>query len=245
VNGSFAAGKRAINRGKLRAAVAAKNEHTVYAVMSRAIEAFQKNLTPKLAGVLGDTLNASGTESAKKLKAKLQARHASIRSMGFRTAAPQIASFSFDKTNPNALKWVDDHAADTVEGISDTTREDIKDLVEQAFQGDFDVDELTDRIADLIGDPVRADVIARTETMRASNEGQRQAWDQAVDEGLLTGHEQQVWIITPDDRLCPDCEPFGDVVADLNGTFRAEGVDSDGPPLHPRCRCTVGLTLES
>jgi hypothetical protein len=69
-----------------------------------AIKRSQKDLTPKFTGVIEDTRNASGTESAKKLKAKLQARHASIRSMGFRTAAPQIASFSFDKTNPNCAK---------------------------------------------------------------------------------------------------------------------------------------------
>jgi hypothetical protein len=59
----------------------------------------------------------------------------------------------------------------------------------------------------LIGDPERAELIARTETMRASNEGQQEAWDQAVEEGLLTGNEQQEWIVTPDDRLCPSASP--------------------------------------
>lgn len=229
----------------LRKAVAAKNEHDVYSIMSTAITAFEKDLTPKFKRVIEDVRNASGTESAKKLKARLQARHASIRSMGFRTAEPKIGGFAFDKSNPAAVKWVEEHAADTIDGISETTRENIKDLVEQEFQGTFDVDELTDRIAELIGNSERAEMIARTETMRASNEGQQEAWDQAVEEGLLTGNEQQEWIVTPDDRLCPECEPFDTATAELGGTFEAEGTESDGPPLHPRCRCTLGLKLGS
>jgi hypothetical protein len=57
--------------------------------------------------------------------------------------------------------------------------------------------------------------------MRASNEGQQEAWDQAVEEGLLTGNEQQEWIVTPDDRLCPECEPFDGCRRRLDGTFRS------------------------
>lgn len=211
--------------------------------MDAAITAFAKDLTPKFKRLIEDLRNASGVESANKLKSKLKARHASIRDMGFRATEPKISGFAFDKSNPAAVKWVDEHATETIDGISDTTREDIKTLIEQSFEGNFDVDDLTDRISELIGDPERAELIARTETMRASNEGQQEAWDQAVEEGLLTGNEEQEWIVTPDDRLCPECEPFDAVTAALGGTFEADGTESDGPPLHPRCRCTLGLKL--
>jgi len=43
--------------------------------------------------------------------------------------------------------------------------------------------------------------IARTETIAAANEGQRQLWQQAIDRGDLTGRERRAWITTPDDRL--------------------------------------------
>lgn len=211
--------------------------------MSKAITAFEKDLTPKFKRLIEDIRNATGTESAKKLKTKLKARHASIRSMGFRAAAPSIASFAFDKSNPKAVQWVEEHATETIDDLSATTREDIKNLIEQSMQGNFDVDTLADDIAELIGDPERAELIARTETMQASNEGQQEAWDQAVEDGLLTGNEEQEWIVTPDDRLCPECEPFDGVTAELGGTFEAGGEESDGPPLHPRCRCTLGLKL--
>lgn len=163
----------------------------------------------------------------------------------FRALAPaEIADFEFDATNERALDWIKKHAAETVDGIRETTRDSIKDLMTEAFAGDFDVDELTDRIDDLIGDPERADLIARTETIAASVNGQQEAWDQAVDDGLLTGDENQVWIVTPDDRLCEICEPLDGVEAPLGGVFESpDGDQYDGPPAHPRCRCAVGLSV--
>lgn len=166
-----------------------------------------------------------------------------VRAAAYNPPRASIGGFSFDKSNPKAVQWVLDHATETIDGLSATTREDIKTLIEESMQGEFDVDTLTDEITDLIGDAERAEVIARTETMRASNEGQQQAWDQAAEDGYLTGNEEQEWIVTPDDRLCPECEPFDGETAELGGTFSAEGIDSDGPPLHPRCRCTLGLKL--
>lgn len=199
--------------------------------MSGAIETVEKKLEPELIKLLTDIIDASGTAAAKRLK-KIKA---AIRAAD--------TGWAFDKTNPAAVKWIKDHAADTINGISNTTREDIKDLVEAAFTEQYDVDELADKIADLIGDDARAETIARTETMRASNEGQSQAWDQAVEVGILTGDEKQVWIVTPDDRLCPICEPMDGETAPLDGSFNVDGDDIDGPPAHPNCRCTVALEV--
>ena len=81
-------------------------------------------------------------------------------------------------------------------------------------------------------------MIARTETMRASNMGQQEAWAQAKDKGLLTGKEKKEWITTPDDRLCPVCEPM-----DGKKVPMADEFDIEGPPAHPQCRCTIAITL--
>jgi hypothetical protein len=162
----------------------------------------------------------------------------------YRVAAPtvtQIKGWDFDTASPDAQDWIEEHATELIDGITKTTRDEIKHLLEQAFEGDYDVDDLTSEITDLIGDDARAETIARTEVMTASNRGQQEAWSQAEDAGLLTGDEKQVWIVTPDDRLCPICEPLEGETAPLGGTFRVEGDDIDGPPAHPRCRCTIGL----
>lgn len=153
---------------------------------------------------------------------------------------------SFDAGNPHAKEWVKAQALDLVEGISDTTREEIRGLIDDAFEAgntDLDVDELTTRITDLINDSDRADKIARTETMRAANQGQLEAWDQAEEQGLLTGDELKEWIVTPDDRLCPICEPLDGVQVGRDEPFDVDGEQLDGPPAHPRCRCTTALAL--
>jgi len=149
----------------------------------------------------------------------------------------------FDRSNPEAVKWAHDHAAETISGISKTTREDIRDLVADAMDGEYDVGELANEIASLLGDDTRADVIARTESMRAANEGQQQLWAQAEEAGLLTGNEKQEWIVTPDDKLCPICEPLDGEQVGLDESFDVDGEEIDGPPAHPNCRCVVALAI--
>jgi hypothetical protein len=190
--------------------------------------------------LLHEVLTKSGEIAAKNLKKQLRKVRAAS---GFRTAL--VTGWSFDATNPAAVDWIKQHAAETIDGIDKDTRAQIRDLVEEAFTEQFDVNDLADEIADVIGDDARADVIARTETMRASNEGQLQAWDQATDAGLLTGDEFKEWITTPDDRLCPVCEPMDGVKVGLDENFDVDGDKIDGPPAHPNCRCAVGLALSN
>jgi hypothetical protein len=85
----------------------------------------------------------------------------------------------------------------------------------------------------------RAIAIARTETIAASNEGQRQLWSQAQAQELLRRPEPRRWITTPGERTCPICLGFaGDEAPDIDQPF-PNGLM--GPPAHPLCRCAVGL----
>lgn len=87
----------------------------------------------------------------------------------------------------------------------------------------------------------RAETIARTEVIRATNAGQQAVWEDARNQGLLTGDAQRVWIVTPDDRLCPRCAPLDGVTVGLQEDFPG-GVGY--PPLHPNCRCAIGIATE-
>lgn len=80
----------------------------------------------------------------------------------------------------------------------------------------------------------RSMTIARTETMRASNEGQEQLWSQAREAGLLTGRERKVWIVADP---CPICAALDGERVGLDEDF---SIGSD-PPAHPNCRCTIGI----
>lgn len=62
---------------------------------------------------------------------------------------------------------------------------------------------------------LRARTIARTETIRAANEGQLELWRQAQEQGQLGLDEARVWIVTPDDALCPICKALDGSIAFL------------------------------
>lgn len=89
----------------------------------------------------------------------------------------------------------------------------------------------------------RAENIARTETITAANEGQSSAWVQAVRDRLLyPDMVERVWIVTPDDRLCPICADLEGATAPIGGEFQSPDLGPlPGPPAHPQCRCAQGL----
>jgi hypothetical protein len=93
----------------------------------------------------------------------------------------------------------------------------------------------------------RAGMIARTETLTASNEGQRQLWVQAEKEGLLTEQEQREWIWhgMPDKngKLCEICAAMQGQLRGIKEPFTLpDGTQVMNPPAHPQCECTQGIS---
>jgi hypothetical protein len=92
----------------------------------------------------------------------------------------------------------------------------------------------------------RARVIARTETIKASAQGQLNLWKQAAQNGVLNpAKTQRVWVVTDDDRLDEAiCAPMAEQAVDFNENFTTPDGDSiDSPPAHPGCRCAVVLNV--
>ena len=76
----------------------------------------------------------------------------------------------------------------------------------------------------------RATLIARTETLRAHNEGRKVFYREV-------GIAKVKWMTAHDDRLCNEC-------ASLDGkVFKMDEVP--GPPKHPNCRCTVIAVIKT
>lgn len=91
----------------------------------------------------------------------------------------------------------------------------------------------------------RAQTIARTETMRASNAGQTELWRQAQAAGYLPPDQRRQWLVAPDERLCPICKPIpanGPVPLDQPFTG-GDGGSYLQPPAHPNCRCAMSLVF--
>ena len=75
----------------------------------------------------------------------------------------------------------------------------------------------------------RATIIARTETLRAHNEGRKVFYRQV-------GVKKVRWITAHDERTCKICRP-------LDG--RVFGIDEvEGPPRHCSCRCTTVAVVQ-
>lgn len=87
----------------------------------------------------------------------------------------------------------------------------------------------------------RAQTIARTEVMSALNAGQMQSWEVATSKGLVSPAARKVWIVTKDDRLCPTCKTMGRNKVALHQKFETPLGAMEGPPMHPNCRCTIGM----
>jgi hypothetical protein len=88
---------------------------------------------------------------------------------------------------------------------------------------------------------LRARMIARTETIRAANEGRRAGWSRNVAEGtILPERWEREWvaIVPSDGRTCRYCVQQDGQRAPIDGTYPN---GASGPPGHPDCRCTESL----
>lgn len=112
-----------------------------------------------------------------------------------------------------------------------------KDLIaKETSQGQ--VDKLVDRYYQkLLKD--RATMIARTESLKAANEGYREQLRQAEEAGLLDSDVWEVkWLVTPDDKLCDRCQTMKNARRPIDGVYvDGEYAGMEGPPGHPNCRC--------
>ncbi len=129
--------------------------------------------------------------------------------------------------NPNA-RWA----------ITESTREKIRALVEQAVTDGMTPDELSQAIVDDFAfSASRAELIADTELAMANVAGNLEGWRQS---GVV---EKKGWLLSNDhdhDDECDDNAEQGEI--DLDDVFES---GDDGPPAHPRCECDVYAVTKS
>ena len=224
---AFKTGREAINGPLLRQALKNKDREKAERILAPVAGVVKTMLVKALPDLIGKTHTAGGHAAVDMLK---QPRTAE----GFRAAKVSI-DWGFDDEDPDAQAWILDHGAELVTDIDKTTKQDIQAALMKAFDADEDTDvqDLVDEIADAVGDEDRAMLIARTETMKAASEGQRNAWRQAVNDDQLDGDMQREWITVGDNKVCPVCEDLEGETADMDGEYPDPG--GEGPPQHPNC----------
>lgn len=109
----------------------------------------------------------------------------------------------------------------TIKGISDFTTETLARTLAEGMEAGESVAQLTDRVAAALGDDARAEMIARTETMRASNVALRDSFRE-------NGMGGRQWLAASD--ADEDCADYDGTVVAVDDEF-----DDGDPPLHPNC----------
>jgi hypothetical protein len=160
---------------------------------------------------------------------------------------------SFDINNPRVLKFIANYSYKFVQGINATTVAMLQAAMSTGMEEGLGMDGIAGLIRGVFENctKYRSLLIARTETIRASNGAAREAYEQS---GVVEGME---WLVTIDDRTCPLCNAMSGKVVGLDENFFnlgesltvGEGAnrvtmkfdyeDVGYPPLHPNCRCTV------
>lgn len=137
---------------------------------------------------------------------------------------------NWDQVNLTASRWASDHLEDMLSSLFGRRYEHLNEVIPRFYEEGWDLGQLRTELERWYS-PVRADMIAVTETTRASVEGERAYVEQLRAEGGF--RLVPVWLTANDELVCPICGP----------KHNKEIIDGIYPPAHPRCRCNVGYDL--
>jgi SPP1 gp7 family putative phage head morphogenesis protein len=157
---------------------------------------------------------------------------------------------AFALTNPAVKDYLKSRAFKFATPVTQETNRRLSDTLSEGIDAGEGISKLSDRVETLFADmkSTRSEVIARSETIRATNYASEQTYIQS---DVVEGKR---WLTALDERTCEFCDQMngdvvklGDAYADKGSTF----VGRDGgtmqidyetvehPPLHPSCRCTL------
>lgn len=149
---------------------------------------------------------------------------------------------------PRVNDYINDRISRMADSMNETTQDKIKRTISQGVAEGESVEKLRKRIQDVYGDATktRSKLIARTETIAASNEASNEAYRQSP----LVNYKE--WHTEPD--ACEYCRALNGKIIGLDQSFAPLGTEVNGtegskysisyeaimhPPLHPNCRCAI------
>ena len=205
----------------------------LHAVMPESAEKLEKMSREEALAMLQE-LNLDWHELGDDLEAVLEA----IAQDGAVAALAQIGvaatSDIVDQVNEKAVAWAEEHAAQLVKGLEETTLKAIRGDLAASIELGMSVDEIAAVLEkDYAFSEARAELIAQTERAFADVAGNMAAYRES---GVVQGKEWVLGSEHPDGLDC-NCEDNADAgVIGLDDAF--PGGD-DAPPDHPNCVCDV------
>ena len=138
--------------------------------------------------------------------------------------------------NEKALDFLQEHTFDNIKGMTEEIANDLKAELERGIINGEGITKLKERVNDVfdVGEN-RAEMIARTETNRAENNGKLLA---IKGSGL---EYNKKWITHEDDRTSHLCHRLDGQTVGLDENFKdsVSGWEGQSPPSHVNCRSTI------
>lgn len=147
-------------------------------------------------------------------------------------------SFDIALVNIAALEWASAYSYELIKDIAATTQKLVAQAISQfVLTPGMTIGDIEELLVRAFG-PVRAEMIAVTETTRAYSQGTRILQDMLKRSGL---DMVRIWKTGYDDKVCDLCRPLEGKAEDDWPSERKP----DGPPAHINCRCGTTLRLRS
>ena len=138
--------------------------------------------------------------------------------------------------NKAAVTFIQDYTFNNIMDLTEEIKNDLRAELKRGIMEGDGISNLKKRI-DKIFDKgeVRAEMIARTETNRAENQGKLQAFKSSSEDF------DKRWIAAKDERTSPICMRLHGKTVGINENFedKTNGWEGPAPPSHVNCRSTV------
>ena len=136
--------------------------------------------------------------------------------------------------NEKALQFLQDHTFDNIKGMTEEISNDLKAELERGIINGEGITKLKERVSNVfnVGEN-RAEMIARTETNRAENNGKLLAM-----KGSGLDYDKK-WVSTEDDRTSDLCKHLDGQIVGLDENFHYGKWSGQAPPAHVDCRSTI------
>lgn len=137
--------------------------------------------------------------------------------------------------NPSALKFIQDYTFDNIKALNEEVANDLKAELQRGIINGEGITKLTTRVDKVFNKGKnRAEMIARTETNRADNQGKLLAMKGS---GIPM---KKRWLTHEDDRTSAICTRLDDQTIGINEDFKdSSGWTGQAPPSHVNCRSTI------
>jgi len=138
--------------------------------------------------------------------------------------------------NKEVITFIQDYTFNNIMDLTEEIKNDLRAELKRGIMAGEGVSNLKKRIEKVfdVGDN-RAEMIARTETNRAENQGKLQAFKSSSEDF------NKRWVATKDERTSPICMRLHGQTVGINENFKdsSSGWEGPAPPSHVNCRSAV------